>query len=96
MWCVFMRSYPKNPLQQRIKGVLIFKNGISDVTEAAKDLLKSLQCDILTSRDNRITITTSRGNMQHIKKCWESQDSNSDLSTRLNQHIAQIIIGGNI
>lgn len=95
MWC-FMRSYPKNPLQQRIKGVLIFKSDVDDYVEKAKDLLKSLQCDILTSRDNRITITTSRGNMQHIKKCWESKDTTSDLSTRLNQHIAQIIIGGNI
>lgn len=91
-----MRSYPKNPLQQRVKGVLVFKIGLDDCIQKANELLKALQCDVLASRGNRITISTSRKNMQSIKACWESKDPDSNLSVQLNEHIVQMIIGGNL
>jgi hypothetical protein len=69
---------------------------MEDPVQTASELLKSLQCEILSSRDNRITISTSRGNLQSIKECWLANDPGNNLSQRLNEHLEQIIIGGNL
>lgn len=89
------RSYPRNPLMQRVKGVFVFKSEPEDHHQKALELLKSLQCEVISSRENRITISTSRGNLQNIKKSWLSQEDNT-MSRQLNQRVAQIIIGGNL
>lgn len=90
------RSYPKNPLLQRVKGVFIFKDELEEHTQTASELLKTLQCEVLSTRENRITISTSRGNLQTIKQCWLSNDPKNALSQQLNQRVNQIIIGGNL
>jgi hypothetical protein len=90
------RSYPKNPLLQRVKGVFVFKSELPDCVQQSSGLLKTLQCEVLSSHNNRITISTSRGNLQNIKQCWLSNDPGNDLSRQLNQQVSQIIIGGNL
>jgi hypothetical protein len=90
------RSYPKNPLLQRVKGVFIFKSELEDYLQKATELLKSMQCDVISSRENRITISTSRANLQTIKSCWQSNDPSNTLSQQLNLRVSQIIIGGNL
>jgi len=89
------RSYPSDPLLQRVKGVFIFNNA-QEEPDKSIELLKTLKCEVLSSLDNRITVSTSRGNLQNIKKIWLSEDANDSLSQDLKQHIAQIIMGGNM
>lgn len=91
---IMQQRHPANPLLQRIKGVFVFKKGWEDLAQKAPDLLKTLHCDVLSSRDNRVTISTSRGNLQNIKQCWLSNDAGNALSQQLKDCVEQIIIGG--
>lgn len=89
------RSFPKDPSLQRVKGVFIFKDGMDGIQNGL-ELLKTLQCEIISSRENRITVSASRGNLQNIKQSWLSKDPKDDLSRKLNHRVMQIIIGGNL
>lgn len=88
------RTYSGNPLYQQVKGIFIFYR-IDELTGKAQELLKALSCEVMASRDNRITVKTSRGNMQAIKKRWLENDQDNTLSKELNARVSQIIIGGN-
>ena len=90
------RSYPSDPVLQQIKGVFVFKHDGEEHHLKAIELLKSIHCEVLSSLENRITIKTSRGKLQEIKRCWLSNDKANALSVTLNQQVTQIIIGGNI
>lgn len=90
------RSYPSDPVLQPIKGVFVFKHDGEEHFSKAIELLKSMHCEVLSSLENRITIKTSRGKLQEIKRCWLSNDQENALSVTLNQQVSQIIIGGNI
>lgn len=90
------RSYPSDPLLQRVKGVFIFNTEEEPGQQKSLELLKTLKCEVLSSLENRITVSTSRGNLQNIKKSWLSPDPNDNLGKELKQSIAQIIMGGNI
>ena len=90
------RNYPLDPLLQPIKGVFVFKDEGESETLKALELLKSMHCEVLSSLGNRITIKTSRGKLQEIKRCWLSKNKENELSVSLNRQVAQIIIGGNI
>ncbi len=78
---------------QNIKGIFIIQDG-TDVYSKALDLMKSLECSILTDHINRMMIKTSRSNLQRIKKCWLSKDKGNAMSLKLNECFTQIIIGG--
>lgn len=93
---MFQRNYPNNPLLQPVKGVFIFKRDGDGYAESALELLKSMRCQIISVKDNRMTVSTSRGNLQTIKQCWLSKDTSDDLSNALNRQVDQIIIGGNL
>ena len=90
------RSYPSNPLLQRVKGVFVFNEENEEEVQKSLELLKTLKCEVLSSLGNRITVSTSRGNLQSIKKSWQSDDPGNDLGQELRQAISQIIMGGNI
>jgi hypothetical protein len=90
------RSYPSDPTLQPIKGVFVFKHTEEEHILKALELLRSMHCEVLSSLENRITIKTSRGKLQEIKRCWLSNDQENHLSVQLNQQVSQIIIGGNV
>lgn len=90
------RSYPSDPLLQRVKGVFIFNDEVEEGPQKSLELLKTLKCEVLSSLENRITVSTSRGNLQNIKKSWLSPDPNDNLGKELKQCVSQIIMGGNI
>lgn len=86
------RNYPANPLSQPIKGIFIFKK---DDPTKARELMKTLHCEVMSSHGNRVTIKTSRGNLQTIKKNWQNKDESSATGKVVTAAVAQIIIGGN-
>lgn len=88
------QSYSK-PENQPIKGVFVF-NKKGDVQSEGLDLLKSVNCRVVSSVKNRVTVTSSRGNLQKIKRCWQSDNERSDLSVALHKQVAHIILGGNV
>lgn len=88
------KRHSGNPLLQPIKGVFIF-NAIDELANKARDLMKTLSCEVTSNHENRFTVRTSRGNMQSIKQRWLAKEDNV-LSKELNTCISQIIIGGSI
>lgn len=90
------RSHSGNPQVQPVKGIFVFSGKGEDAMPKALDLLKSMHCRVLSSLNNRITITTSRGNLQKIKQSWLSKSEKSSLSVALKQQVSHIIIGGDV
>jgi hypothetical protein len=88
------RNYPRNPALQPIKGIFILHKG-SDFATKAQELMKTLRCEVMASHESRITVKTSRGNLQSIKQSLLNNDPNNTLSQALNASVSQIIIGGN-
>lgn len=90
------RNYPSDPMLQPIKGIFIFQEG-DEFADKAVELMKNLRCEVTSTRENRVTVKTSRGNLQTIKKNWlaTSKDDKDPVSQELKQCITQIIIGGN-
>jgi hypothetical protein len=93
--CILTRNYPRNPLSQPIKGIFIFHQEVDEFAVKAQELMKTLRCEVMTSYENRITVKTSRGNLQSIKQSWLDNDDANVLSKTLNASVSQIIIGGN-
>jgi len=91
-----MQQSYSNPQNQPIKGVFIFKNMEEGARSKALDLLKSVHCRVISSVKNRVTVTSSRANLQKIKRSWLAKSDRSDLSIALNDQISQIILGGNV
>lgn len=58
------------------------------------ELMKTLHCEVLSNHLSRVTIKTSRGNLQAIKKSWLAQDLNNTVNKELSACIDQIVIGG--
>jgi hypothetical protein len=86
------RQAGSNPLLQQIKGIFIFREDMAE-SDQAFQLLKTLDCEVVNNHDSRVMIRTHRGNLQAIKKCWQSNDETNLLSKELNKCISQIIIG---
>lgn len=84
------------PENQSIKGIFVFKSKVGKLNAEALDLLKSVNCRVLSSANNRITVSSSRGNLQKIKRCWQDPSERSSLSAALHKQISQIILGGNV
>jgi hypothetical protein len=87
------RKKSPSPQSQQIKGIFIFQDG-EDVHVKARELMKSLDCTILTDNDSRVMVKTSRANLQFIKECWLSNDQANSMSMDLQDCVTQIIIGG--
>lgn len=92
--CLLKRNYPANPLLQPIKGIFVFQKG-DEYPERALALMKTLRCEVMSSHDNRITVKTSRGNLQSIKQSWLAANGENAVSKELGACVSQIIIGGN-
>lgn len=87
------RNYPVNLALQPIKGIFVFKDG-DDILARGLELMKTLHCEVLSSHSSRVTVKTSRGNLQSIKKNWLSQAQSNTLGKELSACILQIVIGG--
>jgi hypothetical protein len=87
------KKKPFNPAVEQVKGIFFFHEG-EEIYDKALALLKTLNCVVINDNVNRITVKTSRGNLQSIKTCWLAKDGSSTLSQELNEYVSQIIIGG--
>lgn len=90
------RNYPKNYALQPIKGVFVFRPEVSDSTRRAQSMFASMRCEVLATQENRMTVRSSRENLQQIKQSWLANDPEDKLSRELNELVQQIIIGGNV
>lgn len=81
-----------NPIYEQIKGVLVL-HPEEGIDSRILKLLESLDCRVLSQQPKRLTIKTSRRNLQAIKEIWRSKDSANALSQELNACISNIIIG---
>lgn len=88
------RNYPSNPLLQPIKGIFVLNQG-EEVLNKTVLLLKVLRCEVMSQHENRITVKTSRGNLQAIKQTWLSKEDETAVGKELSDYVSQIIIGGN-
>lgn len=88
-------NHRKGPSNPQIKGVFVFNPDQGDYLDKALALLKSMQCQVLSNRENRVTVSATRANLQKIKQSWLSEGKDS-LSKELGQSVNQIIIGGNV
>lgn len=90
------RTYPTNPLIQTVKGVFVFQGEDDEALNEAHELLKNMRCQVISAKENRITVTSSRGNLQSIKASWLAGNAEGTLSNELSRQVSQIIIGGNV
>jgi len=82
-----------SPLGVQVKGIFFFKSG-EEVYTKALELMKTLGCTIITDNISRMTVKTSRGNLQSIKDILTSKNTNSSLGAQLDACVTRIIIGG--
>lgn len=87
------RHYPSNPQLEPIKGIFVFSSEDDSHTDGLA-LVKELHCEVLSDSGTRVTVKTSRGNLQSIKKWWQAQDEAHPMSQKLRACVSNIIIGG--